>query len=201
MGIKFSFAQVSSILESVHRIAPVHSSAFRARLKHLQRLGFPSGINTGKGKAAAYGFRELMMLAVALQLIEIGMSPEKATGICQANESDIVRYTVKAINLANSDKKMEYFLVVHHSSLENLRAEREEDQHDDYRQSAIVIGHTELSRLLANKLSPFERLSIVSLHVLILSIYGGATKEGLNIGESIADSIVELINHDQHPQT
>lgn len=54
------------------------SIAFRGRLQHLQRGGFPEGVNTGKGRPAVYGWSQLLQLAVALDLIDVGLTPEAA---------------------------------------------------------------------------------------------------------------------------
>jgi hypothetical protein len=60
-------------------VAPECMSTFRGRLQHLQRQkSFPDGVNTGKGKKAVYGWRQLLQLTVALDLIDLGLTPEVA---------------------------------------------------------------------------------------------------------------------------
>lgn len=81
----FSFAQVSAALAEIHSIAPARVSAFRARLKHYQKMGFPSGINTGRGRAASYNIGHALQLAVVLETNQMGLLPERASKIVEWN--------------------------------------------------------------------------------------------------------------------
>ena len=71
-----SYAQVADVLAAQHEVADANRVAFRGRLQHFQRLGFPAGINTGRGRSAKYGFGQVLMLALGLELIQFGLSPE-----------------------------------------------------------------------------------------------------------------------------
>lgn len=81
----FVFSQVDDALAKVHTIVPEKRSAFSNRLKHLQKLGFPGGINTGRGRAAEYRGHHIFLLGVALQLIELGLNPERAIRVVEEN--------------------------------------------------------------------------------------------------------------------
>lgn len=74
----YGFADVEAALAEVHRIPEERRSPFSNRLKHLQRLGFPPGVNTGRGRAATYFAEHAFLLAVALQLTELSVTPERA---------------------------------------------------------------------------------------------------------------------------
>jgi hypothetical protein len=52
--LELSFAQVEKALAHTHNIAEPKRRAFAARLQHLQKLKFPAGTNTGRGRAAKY---------------------------------------------------------------------------------------------------------------------------------------------------
>lgn len=77
-----SFAEVERALADLHNIASPHRSAFSNRLKNFQRLGFPEGINTGRGKAAAYKIHHVVHFAVLLEFVQMGLTPERAISIC-----------------------------------------------------------------------------------------------------------------------
>lgn len=79
--MSYSFAEVEAALAQLNSIASTSRSAFANRLKHLQRKGFPPGVNTGRGKAASYGAEHVVQLALALELISFGYSPEKAIAV------------------------------------------------------------------------------------------------------------------------
>lgn len=76
--MQFSFGQVEQTLAQAYNIADDKRTAFASRLKHLQKRGFPPGINTGRGRAAAYNVGHLVLLGVALELNELGLTPERA---------------------------------------------------------------------------------------------------------------------------
>lgn len=51
------------------------------RLKHFKRLGFPAGVNTGRGIAAKYDASATLRLLIAFELLQLGMMPEKAVAL------------------------------------------------------------------------------------------------------------------------
>lgn len=84
-----TFAQVSRALARSHGISESKNSAFVARLQHLQKLKFPPGTNTGRGRAAKYSVGHLFQLGMVLELAQIGLTPERAMRIV-GGERDIV---------------------------------------------------------------------------------------------------------------
>lgn len=85
MAIELSYADVESTLAKLHLIADDKRVAFRARLKHFQRLGFPEGANTGTGKRVAYSIIMLLKLAFAMELTQIGMAPKRVVHLLELN--------------------------------------------------------------------------------------------------------------------
>jgi len=84
------YQQVEELIADVHRIFPSRRPALNARLKHFKRLGFPSGVNTGRGKAAAYDGGATFKLLLAFQLLELGIGPERAVRLIENAEQVIV---------------------------------------------------------------------------------------------------------------
>jgi hypothetical protein len=84
-SMELTFAQVEKALALTHNIADGRRSAFSSRLKHLQKLKFPPGINTGRGRAATYSVGHLFLLGVALELNQLGLSPERAADVITRN--------------------------------------------------------------------------------------------------------------------
>lgn len=74
-----NFGTAEDILCDHFRIGEDNRSKFRARLKQLQRMGFPDGINVGRAVNAKYGPTQIFQLAFALEMISFGMTPERAT--------------------------------------------------------------------------------------------------------------------------
>jgi hypothetical protein len=73
-------------LADLNGIASHQRTAFQARLKNLHRLGFPQGIGQGRGKAIIYGARELLLMAVAVELAQVGLTPERIIEVIQDDE-------------------------------------------------------------------------------------------------------------------
>jgi hypothetical protein len=72
-----SFKQVTVLLGSLHLIEMSRISALQSRIKDFQRREFPPGLNTGKGKAAAYTPEHIILLTFAFEMLELGMTPDK----------------------------------------------------------------------------------------------------------------------------
>lgn len=80
-----SFKQVEAVFLERFGISEDRAGAFRSRLQHLQRLGFPEGVNTGRGKRAAYEWRHVIQLMVGLDLIDLGLTPDAAVHLVKRN--------------------------------------------------------------------------------------------------------------------
>jgi hypothetical protein len=96
--LAYGFADVEAALAEMHLIADDRRSAFSNRLKHLQRLGFPPGVNTGRGRAATYYAEHAFLLGVALQLNELSISPERAIKVIELSFEGLAGGALAAIN-------------------------------------------------------------------------------------------------------
>ena len=76
-SVSFQYSEIFDILSKKHQISKSKAISFRGRLQHFQRLGFPLGINTGRGKRVKYTWRELFLMGLALEYVEIGSTPER----------------------------------------------------------------------------------------------------------------------------
>jgi hypothetical protein len=75
MATRISSGQVEEILARLNAIDEAGRVAFRARIKHFQRLGFPPGSNTGKGRPASHSAVTLLQLIFAFDLTQAGLPP------------------------------------------------------------------------------------------------------------------------------
>lgn len=97
MAASLSYAQVVALLADRHDVDDSSMVAFRGRLQHFQRLGFPAGINTGRGRSAAYSFGQLVQLSLAVELIQLGLTPEKAVSVLRSNQFAVFQSVSSAV--------------------------------------------------------------------------------------------------------
>lgn len=79
--MQLSYGQMEVILTAHYAIHPDRVGTFRARLKQLQRLSFPPGVNVGRGTKMVYGAEQLFQLVTVLELIHIGLPAATAATI------------------------------------------------------------------------------------------------------------------------
>lgn len=63
--------------------------AFLGRFQHLQRLSLMEGINPGRGKQAEYQAHQLVVIATAFQMLQLGLSPERTVTLIKQNQEKI----------------------------------------------------------------------------------------------------------------
>jgi len=89
--MQLSYSQVEDLIAAVHDIPPGRRPALESRLKHFKRMKFPAGVNTGKGRPAAYDASAVLRLLLAFELLQLGMMPERAVQIIR-----VMRFIVAA---------------------------------------------------------------------------------------------------------
>lgn len=135
--LTFNHSQVFDVLCHLNRIAIDKRATFQARLKHLQRLKFPEGVNTGKGKPAQYKFSHLMQMVIAIELIQAGMTPQVAADLVDANWYGIRQTIYLATAQPNEDVSfappnvIDFLWIATPESLRSLTVEGE-DQFDKH---------------------------------------------------------------------
>ena len=88
--MELSYGQVEATLIAHFRIHPDRVGTFRSRVKQLQRLQFPPGVNVGRGTRMGYSGEHLFKLITAFELISIGLPAQTA---CNLVERHWVRFS------------------------------------------------------------------------------------------------------------
>ena len=109
MEFSLAYRVVEAILMSMHDIPEDQRGAFRARLRLFKRLGFPPGVNTGKGKHVRYGAGEITLLALALEFIELGQTSEQAVCILRRKE-ELIRESIRKTLTQGAGGESIYFM-------------------------------------------------------------------------------------------
>ena len=145
--MEFTYKEIQEILSRKHDIASASITAFRGRIQHMQRQGFPAGINTGKGRPAAYTWRELLLLALAFEYLEIGSTPDRAIAEIVKME-DMLLAGVSKVILADKDPgggdQGSHFLFAELSALLTLKAE------ESWYQQCRILSFREISQILSS---------------------------------------------------
>jgi hypothetical protein len=102
--MQLGFSEIE-VLFAVRYGVELPSIPFRGRLQHLQRNEFPSDqVRPGKGSKAIYGWDEIFQLSVALDLIDVGLTPDTATKLVRANRQAVLTGASYPGNRLDRDK-------------------------------------------------------------------------------------------------
>lgn len=82
----FRFGELESVLADINEIPSVQRTSFQARLKDIQRHGLLRMDTLPRGKAAAYGLRELALLAIAVEMCQFGVSTKQTVEVMLSDE-------------------------------------------------------------------------------------------------------------------
>lgn len=82
-------SQLLNLLADSMLVPHDRRSAFLGRFQHLQRLSLIEGINPGRGKQAEYQAHQVLLIAIAFQMLQLGLSPERAVKIIKENQEQI----------------------------------------------------------------------------------------------------------------
>jgi hypothetical protein len=78
-SISWTFGELESVLAHVHDIDQTKRTAFQSRLKNFHRLGYPIAFQATKGRAASYTPCQIAEMALAVEMTQLGLPPERVT--------------------------------------------------------------------------------------------------------------------------
>lgn len=146
--MEFTYKEIQEILSQKHNIDDANRTAFRGRIQHMQRLGFPTGVNTGKGKPAVYSWRELLLLGLAFEYLEIGSTPDRSIAEIIKIEDMLLAGVSKVIlagEQAEESEEIDYFLFAELSALLTLRSE------DSWHQRCKILSFKDIRQILSSE--------------------------------------------------
>ena len=74
----FRYAHAEKALRMLLKITSGEMGAFKARIRHLRKLGVPNLPASGSGRKISYSREDVFMIAVALRLQDLRMPPSVA---------------------------------------------------------------------------------------------------------------------------
>ncbi|RVD35618.1 hypothetical protein EN741_27435 [Mesorhizobium sp. M4B.F.Ca.ET.019.03.1.1] len=92
-----TYAAAEAVLAGMYGLgSDIQGKAFRARLKHLKRLGVPLGSNPGRGTKIWYHDEQLFQWAFCLELAEFGVDPTMVVSFIRTSWEDIFEHFKEA---------------------------------------------------------------------------------------------------------
>lgn len=79
--MELSYRQLEATLGAFVGVHPDKMGTFRSRVKQLQRMNFPLGVNIGRGSRMAYSALHLFQLAIAFELLGTGWPAKPAVEV------------------------------------------------------------------------------------------------------------------------
>ena len=71
-----SYGELDAVVRVMHGIDPSEAGLV-ARFKYMQRMGFPEGVNSGRGVRAVYDLEATLKVLLAFELLETGATPTR----------------------------------------------------------------------------------------------------------------------------
>lgn len=90
--LRFTFGMMEARLARIHEIASDKRTQFQARLRNFQRLParpIPAGVKAGRGKTVFYSPGQVVEVALALELTQLGLLPERIEDVFRNNRFPI----------------------------------------------------------------------------------------------------------------
>ncbi|ACL63239.1 hypothetical protein [Methylobacterium nodulans] len=115
-----TYGQMEEVLARVHGVQDVQDTTFRARMKHLSKLGIPVDFKTGeylkpgKGKRLEYKWSEIFQFVFCLECYQFGLDATWFTNVIKQYGGSINTHLSRiTFSLAKSyDIKDEYLVLV-----------------------------------------------------------------------------------------
>lgn len=193
MPFAMTYGQAEHGLAMAHEVDAGRLPAFRSRLRNLQRLGIPPGIALGRGRAATYGAGEILLMALALELIQLGLTPERASFVIRENLDRVVlaaRIAARWTKDRETDPAM--FLWCDPASLSQIWAPEGADEADrSFNYGGVAVLKERLtSWAKAKSQSEFRRLALINLSNVIGEIVAFSEAAGFH-SEDVLNALHE----------
>ena len=197
---------VEDALARIYRVASDKRVAFRSRIKHFQRLRFPPGTNTGKGKPASFTFNQFMKLTLAFELVQSGLAPSTASIVVAEWWHDFSPALTRSMvddALIQSDPKAfpcrDLIIAVYFDAMWQLGSQGPVDDTTEYFGLVKIVAPDRLADALADENyakekdidSPWRAL-VIDARWLLTTALACATEAGLQATESeVFDDMLE----------
>lgn len=184
--MQITYSELEDFLAYAHGVSPEKRAALKGRLKHFQRLGWPSGTNKGKGARVQYGVGQTLLLAMGLELLQLGLTPERVISELKYGGGLIAEGFLSALEDYRIERENVYFIL----SPENLRSLRGIDDNEETTSFALVTSQQNITEiLLSGVISSYRRLALVSVSNILDDYISYFMDKGLDSPDSLKDPL------------
>lgn len=107
-----SYGQFEGVVVLASQIAEAKQQTFQSRVKQWQKMGFPREARVGRGVRAEYSAAHLFKVLIMMQMLQAGITPERAIKTVEAAWPEFKRGIVRAMYfLARRSSENVYALV------------------------------------------------------------------------------------------
>lgn len=99
MPFGIRFAALQQMLMREFTLTPVDEQRLVARLRNMQRDGFPQGVNVGRGLKVAYTIEQTAAVLFLHSLVEEGFTPDFAIRLFKEYRGPILRVACQAVHV------------------------------------------------------------------------------------------------------
>ena len=182
--MKLTYSELEDFLAQMHRVAPEKRTALKGRLKHFQRLGWPAGTNKGKGARVEYGIGQTMMLAMGMELLQLGLTPERIVLQFKFSTRLLAESFAEALQEygPNSD---DIFYIFSPESLHSLTGDE-----DEFWLRSVVSSQSKLNTFFeAEMFSSVRRFAFINISELLYEYINYFVDKGLGDPQRLREPI------------
>jgi hypothetical protein len=194
----FDSATVETLMSAMHD--NVAAATIQLRLRYLQRFDFPPGAKAGRGKRAVYGLADLLKIALAFEMLDLDITPQRAAATIMASWPALEKClapTWVAVRLvahkgieASADRvdKLTSIIIVEPEALSGDEA-------------GHIIGLLRPSAFGASMACPgggFRKCMLIDLFAVVAALDAALQSEPLGFRRSEIDAVVERLGVSLH---
>lgn len=165
-------------------------------MKNFLRLGFPPSQESKKGKATEFDSWSAYSLAVALEMTQLGMPPDRTIKVLKPNHFELAMAGKMAAESVvemigggkGKDEYLRMYLYFDPEALSPLSVD-EDDGYDQAEQTFFYGGHGVMADMLKTAdYIDFRRLALINVTSLVAGLAG-------TLGPSFLSQLIEQADH------
>ena len=166
--MKFGFKELDQVLAASNNVPEEGRSRFAARLRNLFRLGL--NLPTGRGgQRTNYGPEDLLKMALAVELLQIGLLPEKVIDAVARNWPEF-RYKIAQARLSRLNGRPVSTYMVFEPALMTMGREL---SHGNFNRMVAAAQSIFQSRIIRS----FRRAAVINIGMVWDAIEGALDQE------------------------